>query len=130
MLSNSYTWSDKVFKGTVVNRELSSLLRGSLEITRTLYSPFKQLFSLTNQKWIKYSYLIRKNQWQPICTEISMKTVQARAECLFDWTVSLVYTNLDFLRTCKIMIELPSMQRWQCPIYNVSLEVKSFVCMN
>ena len=33
-----HTWSDKAFKGTVVNQTLSSLPGGSLEITLTCYS--------------------------------------------------------------------------------------------
>jgi len=32
-----HTWADKAFKGTVVNRVLSSLHWGSIEITRTVF---------------------------------------------------------------------------------------------
>ena len=42
-----HTWSDKAFKGTVVNRELLSLHGGSLEITLTVPLSIK----FPNPKW-------------------------------------------------------------------------------
>ena len=42
-----HTWSDKAFKGTIVNQTLSSLHGGSLEITLTCYSvPLRWTFNL------------------------------------------------------------------------------------
>ena len=49
-----YTWSDKAFMGTVVNRALPSFQRGSLEITLTV--PYNTLLSKLYYKQ-RFSFL-------------------------------------------------------------------------
>ena len=60
-----HTWSDKTFKGTVVNRTLPSLHAGSLEIKRTVYLKKKSYF-LNNALCIVYVYAV----WSNICEKV------------------------------------------------------------
>ena len=52
-----HTWRDKAFKGTVVNRTLPSLHRGSLEVAFTVPLITKHLFRLWYFKFCKFSMI-------------------------------------------------------------------------
>ena len=59
-----YTWSDTAFKGTVVNRALSSLHGGSLEFTLTVPLTF---FFATMWKISSFFYLKNSLNFIPFC---------------------------------------------------------------
>ena len=75
--------------------------------------------------WIQHLYymsLLNSLFFWCVCTEKLTQNFWCRTENSADHTLYIFYILFFKTYICKRNFKLPSMQRWQCPIYNGTLE--------